>query len=104
MAYSLLRLLVPGGYHCLNSPMGMMQYINGLIIYKRKGIIHIVAYVIMPSHVHAVIAFSTSRISINTIIGNGKRFMAYWLVTKLTALGNKELLAQLAAWVNNSGG
>ena len=63
---------------------------------------HIVAYVIMPSHVHAVIAFSTSRISINTIIGNGKRFMAYWLVTKLTALGNKELLAQLAAWVNNS--
>ena len=41
---------------------------------------HLVAYVIMPNHLHAIIAFNTSGISINTIIGNGKRFMSYWLV------------------------
>jgi REP element-mobilizing transposase RayT len=63
---------------------------------------HIVAYIIMPSHVHVVIAFSNSRSSINTIIGNGKRFMAYWLVAKLISMGKKELLTQMASWVNNT--
>jgi REP element-mobilizing transposase RayT len=63
---------------------------------------HIVAYVIMPNHVHAVIAFNTSHLSINSIIGNGKRFMAYWLITKLRALGKEELLEQMTIWVTKS--
>ena len=32
-------------------------------------------YVIMPNHVHALISFVDTKQSINTIIGNGKRFM-----------------------------
>ena len=32
-------------------------------------------YVIMPNHVHVLISFITTGQSINTIIGNGKRFM-----------------------------
>ena len=63
---------------------------------------HIIAYVIMPSHVHVMIAFSTTRISINTIVGNGKRFMAYELVKKPQALGNKTLLEEMASWVNTT--
>jgi hypothetical protein len=36
---------------------------------------YIIGYVIMPSHVHAVIAFSNSGKVINTIVSNGKRFI-----------------------------
>ncbi len=63
---------------------------------------HIIAYVIMPSHVHVMIAFSTTRISINTIVGNGKRFMAYELVKKLKLQGNIALLNEMASWVNKT--
>ena len=56
----------------------------------------------MSNHVHALIAFSNSHHSINTVIGNGKRFMAYELVKRLAALGKKELLEQLAAYVNTT--
>ena len=49
---------------------------------KSKG--HLICgYVIMPNHLHALIAFRNSGIKINTIIGNGKRFMAYDLVERL---------------------
>jgi len=63
---------------------------------------HIIAYIIMPSHVHVMIAFSSTRIPINTIVGNGKRFMAYELVKKLQAQSNKTLLEEMASWVNTT--
>jgi REP element-mobilizing transposase RayT len=62
---------------------------------------YITGYVIMPNHLHALIAFrNTEGESINSIIGNGKRFMAYDLVAKLKEQNNKEVLDQLADWVN----
>ena len=61
---------------------------------------HIVAYVIMPSHIHVLIAFRTSKTKIHTIVGNGKRFMAYDLVKKLAAKGHQNLLNEMASWVN----
>jgi REP element-mobilizing transposase RayT len=63
---------------------------------------HVVAFVIMPNHVHAIIAFRNTTISINTIIGNGKRFMAYDLVNRLKLSGNISMLEQLAAGVNKT--
>jgi len=33
---------------------------------------YIIGYVIMPNHVHAVVAFSNGGKRINTIVGNGK--------------------------------
>jgi REP element-mobilizing transposase RayT len=63
---------------------------------------HIVAYVIMPSHVHAIIGFRSSTTPINNIIGNGKRFMAYELVKLLRAENKHELLEQMAGWVNTT--
>ncbi|MES2330610.1 MAG: hypothetical protein V4539_23705 [Bacteroidota bacterium] len=62
----------------------------------------IAGYVIMPSHVHVLIGFRTSRTSINTIIANGKRFMAYELVNKLEAQGNKEMLELLASYLTKT--
>jgi REP element-mobilizing transposase RayT len=41
------------------------------------------AYTIMPNHVHVILFFPTNAYQLNTIIGNGKRFMAYALVKRL---------------------
>lgn len=56
----------------------------------------ILGFVVMPNHVHALIAFKKSETSINTVIGNGKRFMAYEIVKRLKREGESELLADLA--------
>jgi REP element-mobilizing transposase RayT len=70
--------------------------------YLKQSGHHIAGYVIMPSHVHALIAFSETRTSINTTIANGKRFMAYDLVKRLVHQGKKETLEQMAGWVNKT--
>ena len=53
-------------------------------------------YVIMPNHVHALISFINTAQSINTIIGNGKRFMTYEIVKRLQQKKEDELLHRLA--------
>ena len=63
---------------------------------------YITGYVIMPNHIHALIAFSNTGKKINTIIGNGKRFMAYQIIDNLKKQGNTIILNQLAAGVNVS--
>jgi REP element-mobilizing transposase RayT len=61
----------------------------------------VLGYVIMPNHLHCIIAFrNTQGKSINTIVGNGKRFMAYELVRLLQQKGEHDLLAQMASHVN----
>ena len=54
----------------------------------------------MPNHLHALLAFTNSETSINTIIGNGKRFMAYEMVGGLWRLKANELLDQLTEGVS----
>lgn len=53
-------------------------------------------YVIMPNHFHALISFINTRQSINTIIGNGKRFMAYEIIERLQKNNEIALLKNLA--------
>ncbi len=68
---------------------------------KMKG--HCIAgYVIMSNHVHAIIGFRSSQTSINTMIANGKRFMAYELINQLEALGETEILKLLASYVTKT--
>jgi hypothetical protein len=57
---------------------------------------HIVGYTIMPNHLHAVIAFVNRGKAINTIISNGKRFMAYGIVDKLEQINNTTILNALS--------
>ena len=54
------------------------------------------AFVIMPNHVHAVISFIETGQSINNIIGNGKRFMAYDIIKALKENNESELLNLLS--------
>lgn len=69
---------------------------------KSKGH-YIAGYVIMPNHIHAPIGFSNTKgKSINSIVGNGKRFMSYELVKQLNTNGNDEVLLQLASFVNTT--
>ncbi|MBK8086945.1 MAG: hypothetical protein IPK31_02630 [Chitinophagaceae bacterium] len=52
-------------------------------------------YVIMPNHVHVLLYFSQMPTSLNTIIGNGKRFMAYEIIKRLTSANEETILAGL---------
>ena len=65
---------------------------------KSKGH-YINGYVIMPNHVHALISFVNTGQSINTIIGNGKRFMAYEIIQRLQQQGETVLLHQLSSTI-----
>ena len=55
----------------------------------------IIAYVIMPNHLHFLLNYTTTERNLNTIIGNGKRFMAYNLVKKLQLAQKTELIELL---------
>lgn len=53
---------------------------------KSKG--HFIkGYVIMPNHLHALIVFRNAGQSINTIVGTGKRFIAYEIINRLKQQG-----------------
>jgi len=67
--------------------------------YLKKSGNYITGYVIIPNHLHALIAFSNTGKNINGIIGNGKRFMAYDIIDKLEKKRNENILNQLSAGV-----
>jgi hypothetical protein len=49
----------------------------------------------MPNHVHVLIEFATSAKKINTVIGDGKRFIAYDIIKRLEKAGETGTLQQL---------
>jgi REP element-mobilizing transposase RayT len=68
---------------------------------KEKGH-YIIGYVIMPSHVHTIIAFSNTGKTINSIVSNGKRFIAYDLIKKLTEQNQHLILQELNSSLNDT--
>ncbi len=80
------------GYDCVynwfNSLQKNRHYING--------------YVILPNHLHALISFTNNGKNINTIVGNGKRFMAYDIVERLRKNNREILLTKLSNAVRPS--
>lgn len=68
---------------------------------KSKG--HFVnAYVIMPNHLHVILSFEEKERSINNEISEGKRFMAYALIKRITEQNRLDLLQKLEAGVKSS--
>ena len=61
---------------------------------------YVVGYVIMPNHLHAVIGFRNTGKSINSIVSNGKRFMAYELVNRLKKQEDVNTLEMLKQYVS----
>ena len=86
----------------------LIQQTNGFdTVYKWFNFLksqghYITGYVIMPNHIHVLIAFHNTGKNINAIISNGKRFMAYEMVKRLEENNNTKILNQLADTVTSS--
>ncbi|MGB3524606.1 MAG: hypothetical protein WBB32_01435 [Flavobacteriales bacterium] len=59
-----------------------------------------VGYVIMPNHLHFLIRMNEGR-SINKLLAEGKRFMAYEIRKRLNDGGHQDLLEVMRAGVRN---
>jgi REP element-mobilizing transposase RayT len=89
--YKWLPLLeLAQGYHVV------YNFFNAL-----KNQLHtVVGYVIMPNHLHFLLHYCGGK-TLNTVIGNGKRFMAYELVSLLEQKGEQLLLKELRKAVSD---
>ncbi len=68
-------------------------------ILKEKYQADVIAYVIMPNHLHFVAHFHKEGFNLNTIVANGKRFIAYEIINRLEEKENVELLHRLECLV-----
>ena len=59
----------------------------------------VVSYVVMPNHLHVILHFHKEGFNLNTIIANGKRFIAYEIINRLKQSGNVEMLEYLESLV-----
>jgi hypothetical protein len=59
----------------------------------------VTGYVIMPNHFHVLLFLSHCGTSLNFLVGEGKRFMAYDIVSGLREAENHSLLKLLAEGV-----
>src|SRR5690348_13214261 len=57
------------------------------------------AYVIMPDHLHCILFFPSPDFSLNKIISNAKRFMAYEIIKRLKETNQTVTLKQLQSAV-----
>jgi REP element-mobilizing transposase RayT len=86
----------------------LLEEVNGYdIVYKQFDVLkkeghYILGYVIMPNHIHAIIAFVGSGKTINERVGAMKRFMAYEIIGRLKQAQKTDVLAALAAGVNDT--
>ncbi len=67
--------------------------------FRAKGN-EITGYVIMPNHLHVLLVYRDTTSSLNTLIGNGKRFMAYEIINRLEQKNEVGLLERLKKGVN----
>ena len=65
------------------------------IVLQKEYNADVVAYAIMPNHLHVILHFHNEDFNLNTIISNGKRFMAYEIINWLEERGNTEMLHRL---------
>ena len=76
-------------------------------VYKQFDILkseghYVLGFVIMPNHVHALLAMRDTGKSINKRIGTMKRFLAYVLVERLQKSGKNDVLKELAEGVHST--
>ena len=61
---------------------------------------YVCGYVIMPNHIHLLTGFRNSPLSINSIVGNGKRYLGYQIIDRLEQNNELELLTKLQKGVS----
>jgi REP element-mobilizing transposase RayT len=62
----------------------------------------VTGFVIMPNHLHMILYYAGGAQSLNTLVGNGKRFLAYDIVERLEQQNQWPLLKQLQLAVHAS--
>ncbi len=62
-----------------------------------KDNINVIAFVIMPNHIHCILYFPNAGFYLNKIIGNGKRFMAYEIISRWKKNNQSEVLKTLSS-------
>ena len=68
---------------------------NWFNILKEQMNIETIGYVIMPNHVHCILYFPDENFDLNKLLSNGKRFIAYEIVSRLQQQNQKDILATL---------
>ncbi|HEY0741057.1 MAG TPA: hypothetical protein VGD40_06315 [Chryseosolibacter sp.] len=71
------------------------KWLNILVEQKHK----VVGFVIMPNHMHLLLDLTSRDYVINSVLANGKRFMAYEIVKRLQVRGHDNILAILSSRV-----
>ncbi|MDB5158052.1 MAG: hypothetical protein JWR50_2759 [Mucilaginibacter sp.] len=69
---------------------------NWLKLINDKHQIKILAFVIMPNHIHLILYLTDTTVDLNRIIGNAKRFLAYDFTKRLRDSEQHALLNTLA--------
>lgn len=65
-------------------------------VLKNKYNCEVIAYVIMPNHLHCILYIKQANFNLNTIISNGKRFMAYEIIKRLKQQEESAIIQQLS--------
>jgi REP element-mobilizing transposase RayT len=86
----------------------LFDLVNGYdLCYKWFNHLHskghaINAYCIMPNHIHLILFLNEPKQTLNTIVGSGKRFIAYEIVTRLEKQSEYNVLAKMNASLTKS--
>lgn len=59
-------------------------------------------YVMMPNHLHLLVYVQKDCKGLNSVLGEGKRFMAYEIISRLKDKNEKSILVQLAEGVQEN--
>jgi len=70
---------------------------NWLRLLRDRCLADTLSFVIMPNHVHLILHLKSENVNLNTMISNGKRFMAYEIIRRLEDKCEENLLKQLTA-------
>jgi REP element-mobilizing transposase RayT len=82
-------------FNIANASDMVYKWFSGL---KNEYNAHVVSYAIMPNHLHVILHFHKKGFNLNSIIANGKRFIAYE-INRLKQSGDVELLNYLGSLV-----
>jgi putative transposase len=75
---------------------------NWFKVLKEKQDCYVVAYVIMPNHLHCILYFKKAGFNLNKIVANGKRFIAYEIINRLKEKEATDLLKTLSESLTES--
>ncbi|MEQ9426933.1 MAG: transposase [Cyclobacteriaceae bacterium] len=67
---------------------------------KNKKNVVVIAFVIMPNHCHLILHLADPLLSLNKLVANGKRFMAYGIIERLKKASKNNLLKILRMGVS----